>query len=62
MELNSVDMAQSAKKVLIVGVHGINNKPEKAQLEEWWKASIVEGLNLQSYQASADRIEFRAVY
>lgn len=29
---------------IILGIHGLGNKPEKKLLEEWWKLSIKEGL------------------
>lgn len=29
---------------IIIGVHGLGNKPEKQLLERWWKLSIKEGL------------------
>jgi hypothetical protein len=29
---------------IIIGVHGLGNKPPKDLLEEWWRLSIIEGL------------------
>jgi hypothetical protein len=29
---------------IIIGIHGLGNKPEEKQLQEWWKAAIREGL------------------
>ncbi len=29
---------------VIIGIHGLANKPEKADLEKYWKTSILEGL------------------
>lgn len=29
---------------IIIGIHGMGNKPPKETLEMWWKASIMEGL------------------
>lgn len=29
---------------VIIGIHGMGNKPERKQLEKWWKAAIHEGL------------------
>jgi hypothetical protein len=31
-------------KKVIIGIHGLGNKPPKAILKNWWKASIEEGL------------------
>ena len=30
---------------IIIGIHGLGNKPRKELLEKWWKTSIDEGLN-----------------
>jgi hypothetical protein len=32
------------KKKIIIGIHGIGNKPPKRVLKKWWKKSIREGL------------------
>ncbi len=32
-------------KNVIIGIHGLKNKPPKELLEKWWKASILDGLN-----------------
>ena len=29
---------------IIIGIHGLKNKPPEAVLKKWWKASIREGL------------------
>ena len=29
---------------VIIGIHGLGNKPPKETLENWWKASMIEGL------------------
>jgi N-sulfoglucosamine sulfohydrolase len=31
-------------KKIIIGIHGLENKPSKRLLNEWWKQSMVEGL------------------
>ena len=31
-------------KKVIIGIHGLGNKPPKYLLEKWWKASLAEGL------------------
>ena len=33
-----------ARKKIIIGIHGLGNKPPKALLEKWWMLSIKEGL------------------
>lgn len=29
---------------IIIGIHGLGNKPQQQQLEQWWKSAIDEGL------------------
>lgn len=36
---------------IIVGIHGLGNKPPKEILEGWWKQSIIDGLRLNNYPA-----------
>lgn len=33
-----------ARKKIIIGIHGLGNKPPEALLEKWWRLSIEEGL------------------
>lgn len=46
---------------VIVGIHGLANKPEKRVLESWWDASIREGLKRNSDIDSAN-YEFHMVH
>jgi hypothetical protein len=48
-------------RTVIIGVHGLDNKPEVAILESWWKASIVEGLSRHG-GARRNRVHFRLAY
>ena len=32
------------KKRIIIGIHGLGNKPPKRVLQAWWKKSIQDGL------------------
>jgi len=34
-----------AKKKIIIGIHGLGNKPPKLLLEEWWRLALQEGLS-----------------
>jgi hypothetical protein len=34
---------------VIIGIHGLGNKPEKDLLENWWKISMEEGLRTAGY-------------
>ena len=45
---------------IIIGIHGLGNKPPKAILTDWWKKSILEGLNKYNYPDS--NFEFDLVY
>jgi pimeloyl-ACP methyl ester carboxylesterase len=48
-------------RTVIIGVHGLDNKPEAAILESWWKASIVEGLSRHGGAGRA-RVHFKLAY
>jgi len=37
-------------KKVIIGIHGLKNKPDPYTLKSWWKASIKEGLDKQGYK------------
>ncbi len=45
---------------IIIGIHGLGNKPPKRLLERWWKSSIREGLRLIDH----DRVffNFKMIY
>jgi len=45
---------------VIIGIHGLRNKPEEKLLSDWWKRSIIEGLNLNS--CSVKDFKFELVY
>jgi len=36
---------RSRSKKVIIGIHGLRNKPDQETLETWWKTSMMEGLN-----------------
>ena len=46
---------------VIVGIHGLANKPEKDELAKWWEWSIREGLNKNCQNAEAE-FRFEIVY
>lgn len=46
---------------LIIGIHGLSNKPPKSTLSDWWKAAIKEGLDQNCGIEDAD-FEFEMVY
>jgi len=46
---------------IIIGIHGLSNKPKKELLEKWWKKSIEEGLD-NLYKADAPDFNFKLVY
>ncbi|MBN2029819.1 hypothetical protein JW824_06185 [bacterium] len=45
---------------IIIGIHGLGNKPSKRVLEKWWKISIKKGL--KEIQRPHRRINFKLVY
>ena len=45
---------------IVIGIHGLRNKPEEKLLSDWWKHSILEGLNLNS--CSVKDFKFELVY
>jgi hypothetical protein len=49
-----------ARKV-IIGIHGLGNKPEARILEDWWRESIVEGLSRHSGEIKP-RFRLQLVY
>ncbi|WP_372369153.1 hypothetical protein [Candidatus Uabimicrobium sp. HlEnr_7] len=45
---------------IIIGIHGLANKPEESQLQHWWKEAIAEGLK-KNYSSEID-FEFKMIY
>jgi len=45
---------------IIIGIHGLGNKPPEQILEKWWKASILEGLN--ATREPRNSLNFKLVY
>ena len=52
-------MAQNRSKV-IIGIHGLANKPPEEELRRWWKQSLVEGL--ENIGVENPELDFRIVY
>ena len=50
----------SLKRKIIIGVHGLGNKPPRPIFEEWWKLAIMEGL--RAIGKPRYRINFELVY
>ncbi|NJL00214.1 MAG: alpha/beta hydrolase [Spirulinaceae cyanobacterium SM2_1_0] len=46
---------------IILGIHGLNNKPPQAQIEDWWRAAITEGLQ-KNCQIVNPEFHFELVY
>ena len=49
-----------AKSKIIIGIHGLGNKPPKILFEEWWRLSILEGLKNIGYPRT--NLNFELVY
>ncbi|MBK7631885.1 MAG: hypothetical protein IPJ23_14490 [Ignavibacteriales bacterium] len=45
---------------IIIGIHGLGNKPSKNILEKWWKQAILDGLKFNNYLTS--EFDFELVY
>jgi hypothetical protein len=48
------------KSKIVIGVHGLGNKPPKEKLENWWKQAIIDGLRFNGY--SIANFDFELVY
>ncbi len=46
---------------LIIGIHGLANKPPKDQLSKWWQTSIEEGLE-KNESVSNSKFDFEMIY
>ncbi len=44
-------------KKVIIGIHGLGNKPPENQLRNWWEAAIKEGFSLHKYTAELPKFE-----
>lgn len=42
---------------VIIGIHGLDNKPPKEILEKWWKEAIIEGLQKCNYPTELPHFE-----
>ena len=47
-------------KQIIIGVHGLDNKPNKIILRSWWKKSILEGL--RKVEGAPRKFQFEMAY
>jgi hypothetical protein len=45
---------------VIIGIHGLGNKPPKYLLQKWWKDAMIEGLNLSGIKNNLP--DFELVY
>lgn len=48
-------------ETIIIGIHGLANKPPKEQLADWWKWSLAEGLE-KNEGVGDPRFEYKMVY
>jgi hypothetical protein len=42
---------------IVIGIHGLGNKPGPSILTEWWEKSMIEGLELNGYSAKLPKFE-----
>ncbi|MBN2408030.1 MAG: alpha/beta hydrolase [Elusimicrobia bacterium] len=45
------------RKKIIIGIHGIGNKPPKSVLKKWWSKSISDGLRTNGYPVKPFRFD-----
>ena len=55
------EVRRSAMSKIIVGIHGLANKPPKDDLTEYWRKSIAEGLR-KNCAIKKPNFDFRMVY
>jgi hypothetical protein len=48
-------------RTIIIGIHGLDNKPQATVLESWWRAAIAEGLSRHGGTGKA-KVRFELVY
>ena len=46
---------------MIIGIHGLANKPAEKTLARWWEKAMLEGLQVNS-KLSLDSLDFQSVY
>jgi len=46
---------------IIIGIHGLSNKPKKTLLADWWEQAILEGLKV-NFNLKEISINFKSVY
>jgi hypothetical protein len=47
-------------KTILIGIHGLRNKPPKYTLTSWWKKSIIEGFKV--IKLPVPRVHFEMAY
>lgn len=50
-----------SKSKLIIGIHGLSNKPAEKTLASWWEKAMLEGLKVNC-KLSRDALDFQSVY
>lgn len=48
------------RRTLVIGIHGLSNKPPKKLLTQWWRKSIEEGLS--KIHKSPTKFDFKMMY
>jgi len=46
---------------LIIGIHGLSNKPPKKTLATWWEKAMLEGLHVNN-KLSRESLDFKSIY
>lgn len=54
------DILKPKKRPIIIGVHGLGNKPTQSLIRNWWKWSLTEGL--KKVEGKQKRFSFKMAY
>ena len=54
------NLFKKKRKPIVIGVHGLGNKPPRGLLKVWWKHSLIEGL--RKIDGAQRRFSFRMAY
>ena len=60
--LDGIQGDQGMKNKIIIGVHGVANKPPKEVSEQWWLSAINEGLEWINAEVRVSPSDFRLMY
>lgn len=60
MAKKTISERESTMKKIIIGIHGLGNKPQKYLLQKWWKDAMLEGM--KSHGVNKKLPDFELIY